>query len=98
RARAHPRAAPPPLPPPDLGTSDGWTYISQPIAIRVDGDEVHIERVRQRVGPGGERITTDDLITLRAVTPGGLAEEAAAHDLEAEELREIPGALGQPAP
>ena len=80
----------PPLPPPDLGSSEGWTYISQPVAIRIEGERVRIERIRQRVGPNGERITTDDVITLAVVTPGGLAEEAAAHDLEAEELRHIP--------
>jgi SAM-dependent methyltransferase len=80
----------PPLPPPDVGHSDGWTYISQPVAIRLHDDKVRIERIRQRVGPHGERITTDDEIELAVVTPGGLAEEAAQHDLEAEELRHIP--------
>ena len=80
----------PPLPPPDLGMADGWTYISQPVAIRVDDSEVRIERIRQRVGPHGERVTADDEIRLQVVTPGGLAEEAAQHGLEAEELRHIP--------
>jgi SAM-dependent methyltransferase len=80
----------PPLPPPDVGHADGWTYISQPVAIRVHDDKVRIERIRQRVGPYGERITTDDEIELAVVTPRGLAEEAAVHDLEAEELRHIP--------
>ena len=80
----------PPLPAPDLGHADGWTYISQPVAIRVEGDAVLIERIRQRVGPHGERVTTDDEIRLAMVTPGELAEEAAAHGLEAEELRHIP--------
>jgi SAM-dependent methyltransferase len=80
----------PPLPPPDLGEMDGWTYISQPVAIRVGDTDVRIERIRQRVGPHGERETTDDEIRLAVVTPGGLAEEAAAHGLEAEELRHIP--------
>jgi SAM-dependent methyltransferase len=80
----------PPLPPPDMGEADGWTYVSQPIAIRIDGDRVAIERIRQRIGPDGERETADDLIELQAVTPGGLAEEAAAHGLHAEELRHIP--------
>ena len=75
---------------PDLGQADGWTYISQPIAIHVDDTEVRIERIRQRVGPHGERVTTDDEIRLQVVTPGGLAEEAAPHGLEAEELRHIP--------
>ena len=45
--------------------------------------------MRQRVGPDDERVTTDDLIELAVVTPGTLAEEAAAHGLEAEELRHI---------
>ena len=80
----------PPLPPPDLGSEDGWTFVSQPIAIRVEDGRAHIDRVRLRIGPHGERITTDDTITLSIVTPGGLAEEAAAHGLEAEELRHIP--------
>lgn len=80
----------PPLPPPDIGTDDGWTYISQPVAIRVEEDRVHIDRIRQRVTPTGERETSDDVITLAIVSPGGLAEEAAEHGLEAEELRHIP--------
>lgn len=80
----------PPLPRPDLGIADGWTYISQPVAIRVDDSEVRIERIRQRVGPHGERVTVDDEIRLQVVTPGGLAEEGARHGLEAEELRHIP--------
>jgi len=83
----------PPLPPPDTGRADGWTYISQPVAIRVDDEKASIERVRQRVGPGDERITTDDEIVLYRVTPGALAEEAALHGLEAEELRHIPETL-----
>ena len=80
----------PPLPAPDLGEADGWTFVSQPIAIRVEEDYVQIERIRQLIGPHGERTTADDVIQLAIVTPGGLAEEAAAHGLEAEELRHIP--------
>jgi SAM-dependent methyltransferase len=85
-----PYAGEPPLPAPDLGQADGWTYISQPIAIRVDDDHVQIERIRQMVGPDGERATFDDVIRLQVVTPGELAEEAAEHGLEAEDLRHIP--------
>src|SRR4051794_35330956 len=32
----------PPLPAPDLGQAGGWTYVSQPIAIHIDGDRVLI--------------------------------------------------------
>jgi SAM-dependent methyltransferase len=80
----------PPLPAPDLGEADGWTYVSQPIAIRIDGDQVLIERIRQMVGPADEREAFQDVISLSIVTPGGLAEEAARHGLEAEELLHIP--------
>ena len=80
----------PPLPAPDLGEAGGWTYVSQPIAIRIDGEQVLIERIRQVVGPADERDALKDVIALSIVTPGGLAEEAARHGLEAEELLHIP--------
>ena len=87
RPSSTPTTAPPPLPVPDFGESDdGSTYISQPIAIRVYEDYVEIERIRQIVSPKGERTSAGDLIRLSVVTPGELAEEAAAHGLEAEEL------------
>ena len=83
----------PPLPVPDFGESEGSTYISQPIAIRVYEDYVEIERIRQIVGPQGERTSAGDRIRLSVVTPGELAEEAAAHGLEAEQLLHIPETL-----
>jgi SAM-dependent methyltransferase len=79
----------PPLPAPDLGRFGDTTYLSQPVAIRVDPDRATIDRVRQRVGPDGERVTSEDRIELAVVSPGLLAEEAAEHGLEAEELRHI---------
>ena len=42
------------------------------------------------LGPEGETQAFDDVIRLFVVTPGGLAEEAARHGLEAEELLHIP--------
>jgi SAM-dependent methyltransferase len=83
----------PPLPVPDFGDHDGSTYISQPIAIRVNEDHVEIERIRQIVDAKGERTSAGDLIRLSVVTPGELADEAAAHGLEAEELLHIPETL-----
>jgi ubiquinone/menaquinone biosynthesis C-methylase UbiE len=79
----------PPLPVPDFGESGGSTYISQPVAIRVYDDYVEIERIRQIVSATGERTSAGDLIRLSVVTPGELAEEAAVHGLEAEELLHI---------
>jgi SAM-dependent methyltransferase len=78
------------LPLPDVGRIEGWTFLSQPVAIRVDAERYRIERIREIVAPDGAREFTDDVIELAAVTPAQLAEEAAAHGLEAEDLRRIP--------
>jgi SAM-dependent methyltransferase len=79
----------PPLPAPDVGHIGDHTYISQPVSVQVGEHTAAIERIRQRVGPGEERVTTDDRIELSIVSPGTLAEEAAAAGLEADELRHI---------
>ncbi|MDA0170786.1 class I SAM-dependent methyltransferase [Solirubrobacter taibaiensis] len=79
----------PPLPAPDVGHIGDYTYISQPISVQVNDHSAAIERVRQRVGPDEERVTSDDRIELAIVSPGTLAEEAAAHGLEADELLHI---------
>jgi SAM-dependent methyltransferase len=76
----------PPLPAPDIGRVDGYTYISQPVSIALGPDRATIDRVRQRVGPDGERVSTEDRIVLAIVSLALLAEEAAAHGLEAEDL------------
>ncbi len=78
------------LPLPDVGRIEGWTFVSQPVAIRLDERAYRIERVREIIDPRGERERSDDVIELAVVTPAQLAEEAAAHGLEAEELRHIP--------
>jgi SAM-dependent methyltransferase len=78
------------LPFPDLGEADGYRFVSQPVAIRLLDDGVRIERIRQLIAPDGTRSTEDDAVHLATVSPGGLAEEAAEHGLEAEDLRHIP--------
>jgi SAM-dependent methyltransferase len=78
------------LPLPDVGRIEGWTFLSQPVAIRVDAERYRIERIREIVAPDGEREQTDDVIELAHVSPAQLAEEAAVHGLEAEDLRRIP--------
>jgi SAM-dependent methyltransferase len=78
------------LPYPDLGEADGHRFVSQPVAIRLLDDGVRIERVRQLISPDGTRTTSDDAVHLATVSPAQLAEEAAEHGLEAEELRHIP--------
>jgi SAM-dependent methyltransferase len=78
------------LPFPDLGEAEGYRFVSQPVAIRLLDDGVRIERIRQLIAPDGTRTTADDAVHLATVSPGGLAEEAAEHGLEAEDLRHIP--------
>lgn len=79
----------PPLPAPDIGHVGDHTYISQPISIQVDAHSATIERVRQRIGPDDVRETSENQIELSVVSPGLLSEEAAAHGLEADDLRHI---------
>ena len=78
------------LPYPDLGEAGGYRFISQPVAIRLLDDGVRIERVRQLVAPDGTRESAENAVHLATVSPAELAEEAAEHGLEAEELRHIP--------
>jgi SAM-dependent methyltransferase len=78
------------LPFPDLGEADGYRFVSQPVAIRLLDDGVRIERIRQLIAPDGTRTTEDDAVHLATVSPGGLAEEAAQHGLQADDLRHIP--------
>jgi SAM-dependent methyltransferase len=78
------------LPLPDVGRIEGWTFVSQPVAIRVEPGRYRIERIREIVAPDGERERSDDVIELAHISAAQLAEEAAAHGLEAEDLRRIP--------
>jgi SAM-dependent methyltransferase len=78
------------LPFPDLGEAGGYRFVSQPVAIRLLDDGVRIERIRQLIAPDGTRTTEDDAVHLATVSSGGLAEEAAQHGLEADDLRHIP--------
>jgi hypothetical protein len=78
------------LPFPDTGEEDGRQFLSQPVAVRELPGSVRIERIRQIVEPGGERRSADDVIELRSLDAGVLAEEAARHGLRAEPPLDIP--------
>lgn len=65
-----------PLPLPDMRELDGVVYSSQPTAVREEREGFILERVRETVGPGGERSTEHDLIHLDRVTAGELEAEA----------------------
>ena len=70
------------LPDPDVGEFDGVRYVSQPLAVRIDGSHARIERVR--IVDGGP--PQPDAIELAVVTAAGLAAEARAAG-----LRPVPG-------
>ena len=69
------------LPPPDAAEVDGWRFLSQTTAVREVAGGTRIERLRHTIGPGGERTTEQDAITLNRVTVAGLHAEGAATGL-----------------
>jgi SAM-dependent methyltransferase len=79
-----------PLPLPDVGEEDGRQFLSQPVAVRDLPEAVRIERIRQIVGPDGDRTSADDVIDLARVDADSLAAEAARHGLRAEPPLDIP--------
>jgi hypothetical protein len=84
-----PFSAPGALPDPDVGERDGWRYVSQPLAIRVDGERWRIERSRVLVSPDGRRTAADDVVELAALTAHELAREGAACGLDPEPARHV---------
>jgi SAM-dependent methyltransferase len=78
------------LPEPDVGERDGWRFVSQPIAIRVDGDRWRIERARILVAPDGTRSSEPDVVELAGLTADELAAEGAAQGFAAEPARSVP--------
>ena len=83
-----PADAAPPVP--DLGEHDGWVYSSLPLDVRPEGGGVAVERLRQRVSPGGELAEERHTQLLDSLTLDQLEAEAAAHGLSAVERHEIP--------
>ena len=65
-----------PLPMPDIREIDGVVYASQPTAIREDHDGFVLERRRERIDPGGERTSEEDVIHLDRLSAGTLEQEA----------------------
>jgi SAM-dependent methyltransferase len=78
----------PPLP--DMREIDGVVYASRPVAVRDEGAQVALQRVRETVDDDGRHTREDDVIRLDRIDAAGLAAEAAAHGLRAERPREIP--------
>jgi hypothetical protein len=69
-------------PMPDMREIDGIVYSSQPTAVREDSDGFVLERLRERIGPHGDRDTEQDLIRLDRLTASQLEREALAAGLK----------------
>lgn len=63
------------LPEPDVLERDGWTWISQPTAVRIEGERVVIERIRERIAPDGQRDLVADQVGLDRLAVAGLTAE-----------------------
>lgn len=72
------------LPMPDTLVVGGVHYLSQPIALRDEGDRVAIERIRQTLDAQGHRTATANLIHLDRVDAALVAGEAALAGLAPE--------------
>jgi SAM-dependent methyltransferase len=69
-------------PTPDMREIDGIVYSSQPTAVREDSDGFVLERLRERIGPHGERDAEQDLVRLDRLTASRLEREALAAGLK----------------
>jgi SAM-dependent methyltransferase len=77
------------LPSPDVCVHYGTRFVSQPTAVRAVPGATRIERLRQTIGPDGDRSTAHDVIELAAVSAAALAAEGAAAGLRPEPARTI---------
>jgi SAM-dependent methyltransferase len=77
------------LPDPDVLLRDGLRFVSQPTAVRAVPGATRIERVRQTIGPHGERDSAPDAIELAVLTVEALEAEGAAAGLRPEPARTI---------
>ncbi|HTX29984.1 MAG TPA: class I SAM-dependent methyltransferase [Solirubrobacteraceae bacterium] len=65
-----------PLPLPDMRELDGVVYSSQPTAVREAPGGFVLERLRERIGPTGERSVEPDVIHLDRLSSSQLQSEA----------------------
>lgn len=64
------------LPEPDVFERDGWTWISQPTAVRVEGEQMLIERMRERIAPDGQHSLAANQAGLDRLSVAQLTIEA----------------------
>jgi hypothetical protein len=68
---------------PDMVELDGTIYASQPTAVRIDGDQVVLERQREVIDPHGGREVSQDRIALDLLGAAGLLADGVAVGLRA---------------
>ena len=79
------------LPPlPDILEEEGWVLSSAPVAVRVEGDGVAIDRHRQAVSPEGELTQELTTIVLDHVPPDILKAEGVMAGFRPLPLRTVP--------
>jgi SAM-dependent methyltransferase len=77
-------------PVPDICERDGVVYSSQPTAIRVQPRGFLLERRREVVDSGGERLVSVDVIQLDHLTPEQLTREGESVGLRALGVTSVP--------
>jgi SAM-dependent methyltransferase len=78
-------------PEPDMARYDGALFVSRPLAVRVDGDSIEIERDRW-IGRPGEAVAScgRDVVRLQRVSAAELALEAERARLAPVEVISVP--------
>jgi SAM-dependent methyltransferase len=79
-----------PAPLPDICERDGVVYASRPVAVRVERDELVIERVREIVAADGAREVEANRIVLHRVGAAELTREGTAAGFHVLERAQIP--------
>lgn len=78
------------LPLPDIRELDGVVYSSQPTAVRESPDGFVLERLRERIGPAGDRDSEPDVIHLDRLPAAQLEAEARAIGLTPRTAAVVP--------
>lgn len=79
-----------PLPLPDMRELDGVVYSSQPTVVRERPGGFVLERLRERIGPRGERSSEHDVIHLDHCSTPELEAEARAAGLRPRQSLTVP--------
>jgi SAM-dependent methyltransferase len=75
---------------PDVRERDGWVYSSQPLSVRLEDDQIVIDRRRQAVSPDGHLHDQPNEVRLDRVTGDGIEAEARSAGLRPLRREEIP--------